>query len=246
MHKVSKKTCLIIPCYNEEKRLCLDKFVEKNTVYYIFVNDGSTDNTSQLIRKNLRNNFYLLDLEKNVGKGEAIRLGVEYIRTLSIYETIEWLGFWDADLSTPLTELDNFFKYSLNFDKEVSAIFGSRIYKLGSTIERSFFRHILGRSFASIIGFVFNLKSYDSQCGAKLFRKSVIEIIFGEPFISKWIFDIEIIMRLKDNCIIEYPLMSWKDVKESKLKIVPNIYRILKDIYNIKNYYKIKHTKRIS
>ena len=239
MHKMPKKTCLIIPCFNEEKRLNFDKFMENNDlVYFIFVNDGSTDKTSQLIKENLKQNYYLLDLKKNCGKGEAIRQGILYLKTLLIFEEIEWFGFWDADLSTPLTELKNFFHYSSNFERKVDVIFGSRIYKFGSNIKRSYLRHILGRGFASIVGFLFKLKSYDSQCGSKLFRKALIDIVFGEPFISKWIFDIEIIMRLKDNYIIEYPLMSWNDYKGSKLKIISNIIRILLDIIKIqKKYY---------
>lgn len=235
---MSKKACLIIPCFNEEKRLNINKFIKsEDSVYFIFVNDGSTDKTSQLIRENLNQNFYLLDIKKNCGKGEAIRQGILYLKTLPIIEEIEWFGFWDADLSTPLTELKNFFQYSSNFERQVDAIFGSRIYKFGSDIKRSFLRYVLARGFATIVGFFFKLKSYDSQCGSKLFRKELIDLAFGEPFISKWIFDIEVIFRLKDKFIIEYPLISWEDYQGSKLKIIPNIIRILIDIIKIQKYY---------
>ena len=238
MYNMSKKICLVIPCFNEESRLDFNKLLKKrNSTYFIFVNDGSTDNTYLLLQKNLKRNFYILNLEKNHGKAEAIRQGILFLKTLPIYKKIEWIGFWDADLSTSLEELKFFFKYLSIFDKKVDAIFGSRIYKLGSKIKRSYLRHISGRVFATIVGFLLKIQCYDSQCGAKLFRKNLINIAFNKPFISKWIFDIEIILRLKNQVIIEYPLMFWHDCKGSKIRIIPDIIEIILDLFKIRKCY---------
>ncbi|MFC1566983.1 hypothetical protein ACFL4A_03985 [bacterium] len=108
---------------------------------------------------------------------------------------------------------------------------------MGSNIVRTYKRHILGRFFATLIGFTFKLKSYDTQCGAKLFHKSVINIVFMEPFISKWIFDIEIILRLKKYNVIEYPLLAWKDVKGSKLHLIRDFSIIIRDIIKLYSMY---------
>ena len=71
----------------------------------------------------------------------------------------------------------------------------------------------------------------------------MIDIAFEKPFISKWIFDIEILFRLKDHNIIEAPVTEWKDVMGSKMIISKEIFRILRDIFKIHKEYKIKENK---
>ncbi|MFZ5985800.1 MAG: glycosyltransferase [Bacillota bacterium] len=236
MCDMQKKVLLIIPCYNEEKRLDFRKF-EGYNYHFLFVNDGSIDNTCEFIKTNLKENMYALNLEKNSGKAEAVRQGMLHAKTLPIYDDLDWIGFWDADLSTPLDEVQYFLAYSQLFSCNIDGIFGSRIYKLGSEIRRSFKRHYLGRLFASLVGIVLKIDSYDSQCGAKLFKKDIIDQTFNHPFISKWIFDVEIILRLKNKNILECPLRGWMDVKGSKVRILKESTRILKDIANIKKKY---------
>ena len=83
MSYLSKEICLIIPCYNEGKRLDFKEFKKfKSSCYFLFVNDGSKDNTLDLIKKNIEEGIYVLDLPKNVGKGEAIRQGILYLENL--------------------------------------------------------------------------------------------------------------------------------------------------------------------
>lgn len=201
------------------------------------MNDGSSDNTYEFIKKNLKENMYALNLEKNSGKAEAVRQGMMHIKNLPVYDDIEWVGYWDADLSTPLGEVEHFMSYSALFNERIDAIFGSRIYKLGSDIKRNFKRHYLGRLFATLVGIVIKIGSYDSQCGAKLFRKENIDQAFKYPFISKWVFDVEVILRLSSKNIIECPVRSWIDVKGSKVRILKESTIILKDIFNIRKKY---------
>jgi len=80
---------------------------EKNKEYllegFVFVNDGSKDNTYQKLKLNFEDtNHFVLNLDKNVGKAEAVRQGVLFVQSLDIYPSIEWLGFWDADLAMRL------------------------------------------------------------------------------------------------------------------------------------------------
>jgi dolichyl-phosphate beta-glucosyltransferase len=88
-----------------------------------------------------------------------------------------------------------------------------------------------------VIDFFLDLGSYDSQCGAKLMTRKMAQIAFKEPFISPWIFDIEIMLRVKESNILEYPLTQWEDIPGSKIKIIREAFRILKDILRIRNKY---------
>ncbi len=239
MSNLAEKICLIIPCYNESSRLNIAEFLQSpSNISFIFVNDGSTDNTVDIIKINFLNKdshrFHLLDLKQNVGKGEAVRQGFLYIEKKSpAFENIKWVGYWDADLATPLSEVNQFIAYASLY-QNAEIILGCRLYRLGSNIQRNFTRHICGRFFATLISLIFNLGAYDTQCGAKLFRKELIAKIFREPFISKWIFDVELILRSRGYSMIEYPLTSWKDVQGSKFHIFKSGMRALSDLYKIK------------
>jgi len=223
-----QKNCIIIPCYNESKRFPINDFVsyyQKNIdIHYCFVNDGSKDNTIGLLKelqKNREERILVVDLPKNVGKGEAIRNGL--IKAIE-WKQFEYLGFFDADLATPLTEFDNLLSACNN---EHQLIMGSRIKKMGSKIERSGMRHYLGRIFATVVGCLLKIPVYDTQCGAKIFKLSLAQKICDTPFISRWLFDIEILKRVlliygkekTEELIIEVPLNEWEDKSKSRLKL---------------------------
>jgi glycosyltransferase involved in cell wall biosynthesis len=238
MHDREKKICLIIPCYNEEKRLRMDQFADYGgDGIFLFVNDGSTDQTVNIISRYVGDNIFLLNLEDNVGKAEAVRSGMLHAQENAPFKQSEWIGFWDADLATPLSELVGFVNFAGIYNGEISAIWGSRICRLGSLIDRSGIRHILGRLFATVVTALLGIKSYDSQCGAKLFRREVIGIAFSERFISRWIFDLELILRLQGHTIVEYPLQSWSDISGSKLHIIRNAVGILIELIKIRIRY---------
>src|SRR5215211_2353208 len=98
---------IIIPCYNEQKRLRKSTFIEfansNPSIHLIFVNDGSTDNTLQVIKEmvSFAKNIALVNLIKNCGKGEAVRQGILYALKNA---NLSYIGFLDADLSTSLGE----------------------------------------------------------------------------------------------------------------------------------------------
>lgn len=238
MHDLSERILIVVPCYNEEKRLDISEIDNLGDKYYIlFVNDGSSDNTPDILDRVMANNMYVIHLEQNVGKAEAIRLGMNYAMTLPCFENISWVGFWDADFSTPIKEIPFFFAYEKLFEQKVDAIFGSRILKFGSKIDRKHLRHYLGRIFATFTKMLLDLDCYDSQCGSKLFRKEIIEKIFSEKFISKWIFDLEIILRMKNNIIIEYPVARWIEKGGSKVKVFRIAIRTIIELVKIRKKY---------
>lgn len=225
---------IIIPCYNEEKRLRMDAFISfvqaDPNCHILFVDDGSSDATKQIIeRMHLANpdQFHLLINENNQGKAEAIRRGMLY--GLKMHP--DYIGFWDADLSTPLEALDSF----LRVFKErpcTQVVIGCRLMSLGRVIMRKPIRHYSGRVIATMISIVSGLKIYDSQCGAKLFRGGEYLIkLFSAPFISKWLFDVELLIRLLkvnsikpaqtnlvNNLFYELPLEEWIDGGGSKIR----------------------------
>ncbi|MES1198266.1 MAG: glycosyltransferase [Chitinophagaceae bacterium] len=237
---------LIIPCYNEQKRLDLNfykAFLSNNSdIFLLFVDDGSKDNTIATIQSlNFSSsNIKILSLPKNEGKGESVRKGI--LHSLQQFE-FDYIGFADADLSTPLTEFLHF-RNKIQHDKNINIVLGSRIQMLGKNINRNLFRHWFGRIIATAIGKVLNEPVYDSQCGAKLFSKETARELFREKFISKWLFDVELLLRYKINhgskefkrTIIEMPVNEWTEKQNSKLRY-HYFFRIMYDLMKIRNRY---------
>src|SRR5262245_55638563 len=223
---------IIVPCYNEAQRLDGGRFQDftcpSHDLRFLFVNDGSTDGTLGLL-KSLRDSnptkLVVLNLTKNMGKAEAVRQGL----LAATASHPDYVGFWDADLATPLDAITSFLDVAES-RPDLEVIIGSRVKLLGRRIDRRASRHYLGRVFATSVSMALGLDVYDTQCGAKLFRVSPsINALFSEPFHSRWIFDVEIIARLiqnrrgkelpqAENVIYEFPLMNWRDVPGSKLK----------------------------
>jgi len=221
------KTLLIIPCYNEENRLPIDElvqFIEKENagLTFLFVNDGSTDNTIKILN-DLADKYSVvkvLDLQQNVGKAEAIRTAM--LKYTS--DEFDYIGYFDADLATPLAEVNQFIAKAEKFDPII--LMGSRVKLLGITdIKRKWYRHYFGRVFATIASNMLKIPVYDTQCGAKMIKSSVVKELFAAPFISSWLFDVEILFRLKKlpdyrinkTPIIELPLSKWEEKGESKI-----------------------------
>lgn len=234
----SSTICLIIPCYNEARRLDLGKFRGCSPgMSFVFVDDGSTDGTADMIRRQGAT-AHLVLLPTNQGKAEAVRQGMLYAKREGLLTSTDWVGYWDADLATPLDEVNGMLAYAATFREPVDAILGSRVYKLGSHIDRSFARHIAGRVFTTIAATLLKLGCYDSQCGAKLFRPALIDEAFGDAFVSRWIFDIEILLRLRQRHPVEYPLRHWADVAGGKTRVVPLVIPTLIDLFRIWRRYR--------
>lgn len=220
------KTLLVVPCYNESKRLPQQAFVDyvehHPDVAFLFANDGSRDNTLQVLQELTARHerLFLLDIQPNGGKAEAVRKGM--LHAASQYHP-EYVAFWDADLATPLDEIEPMVQWA---DKGYDIVMGLRLMRLGAKVRRKTMRHYLGRCFATTASMMLHLPVYDTQCGAKLFRTSVVNDLFSEPFITRWLFDVELLARYKQcfgidravEGIYEFPLFQWQDVDGSQLK----------------------------
>tara|TARA_R110001592_G_scaffold27338_23_gene101255 strand:+ start:2424 stop:3200 length:777 start_codon:yes stop_codon:yes gene_type:complete len=245
---LKKNICIVIPCYNEEKRLpqlAYENFLRLNSETLIcFVNDGSSDNTLgvlETLQTEFTDNIAIISNPKNLGKAESVRNGMHFCNENFNFNFIAYL---DADLSTSLEECASLTKY---LKDSITFAFGSRIMKIGSVIERRPYRFLTGRIIATIISLILKLKVYDTQCGCKIFTKELSAHVFKKPFISKWLFDVEIFYRIilvygRDkvlNRMLEIPLKRWIDVGKSKVKI-SFFLRLWVDLYLIHKTYKRK------
>jgi dolichyl-phosphate beta-glucosyltransferase len=225
------ETIIVVPCYNEAKRLGVGEFrlyLEKHpAVGFVLVDDGSTDQTLEVlasVRQGFEDSVVVLRSPRNQGKAEAVRYGMNH--ALGLGST--FVGFWDADLATPLEAIADFVEL-FRRRPDLDMVFGARVKLLGRYVERRTMRHYLGRVFATAVSVVLNLAIYDTQCGAKLFRVSgELGQVLGSPFLTKWVFDVEILarfLRLRrdggrplDECIYELPLQRWCDIEGSKVR----------------------------
>ena len=220
---------VIVPCFNEEERLPIKEFQFSSEKYnwmdFLFVDDGSRDATATILRSLAEQSperFRFLPLSKNSGKAEAVRQGMLSGLSLQGYG---YYGFLDADLSSPPEEFQFLMEFSDWRGGNHNFIFGSRLKILGANIFRNPMRHYSGRIAATAASVCLQLPVYDTQCGIKLFRKNVCQQIFNEPFISRWLFDVEIFFRLMinleksefDRTVLEVPLRTWEEAPGTKL-----------------------------
>ena len=246
---MSTRVTVVIPCYNEENRLAIDRFrdftLPGRALELLFVNDGSRDGTLamlQALAAEAPDRVRVLDVQPNGGKAEAVRRGI----LDALERGAEQVGFWDADLATPLEELPGFCDV-LDGRGDIHMVFGARVKLLGRAVERDIVRHYLGRFAATLISWALGIGVYDTQCGAKLFRASdALRRAMAEPFTSRWIFDVEIIARYIGSwgrdaaarAIYELPLHRWNDVGGSKVRST-DFLRALRDLRNIKTRYRL-------
>jgi dolichyl-phosphate beta-glucosyltransferase len=225
------KTLIIVPCYNEASRLesqvFLDFSKKHQHIHFLFVNDGSDDNTANILNDLASagpGSISVHHLQQNKGKAEAVRQGF----LLGFAMQPEVIGFLDADLASPLECIPEL-ETVLSMERK-DIILAARVALLGRNIERNPMRHYAGRAFATAASIILGLRVYDTQCGAKLFRVTDrLKKIFAVPFSVKWIFDVEILARFiiteKDGepkvseICVEYPLRTWIDKKGSKLRL---------------------------
>jgi glycosyltransferase involved in cell wall biosynthesis len=221
---------MVVPCYNEADRLpvaAFQNFFRESSVRFVFVDDGSSDGTVKLLESlpdAAPDRVAVVPLESNQGKAEAVRRGIQFALD---QPGVEYVGYWDADLATPLNAIPQFMCVFAE-RPDLDMVFGSRVKLLGRKVHRKAARHYLGRVFATVVSTMLRLPIYDTQCGAKLFRvRPSTRDLFAEPFHTRWVFDVELLARyirqigspeLAATRIYEYPLHAWEDIGGSKVK----------------------------
>ncbi len=223
-----QKAIVVVPCYNEEKRLKEREFLpllEREGVELLFVDDGSSDGTKQLVQTIQRHGgarVHVLLLPHNGGKAEAVRQGM--LRALELGADV--VAYMDADASTPASEMLRLLE--VMSERDVDVVMGARVQMLGNDVRRHRWRHYLGRVFATTASLMLHLPVYDTQCGAKVFRDTPsLRASVRDPFHSSWVFDVELLgrlitgdVRLERERFVEIPLAEWYDVAGSKLGLL--------------------------
>ncbi|MFO0582329.1 MAG: glycosyltransferase [Anaeromyxobacter sp.] len=220
-------TALVVPCFNEASRLDAGGFARlldlAPALTLWFVDDGSADRTVEVLERAaaLRpGRARVLRLERNGGKGEAVRAGLR----AALEAGAAVVGYADADLSTPPEELARL--AGLAASPRAQVTLGSRVLLLGRHIERRPSRHYLGRVFATFASIALAIPVYDTQCGAKYFRAGpALDRALATPFRTRWVFDVELLARLlhgggpalRVEDLVEEPLLAWRDAGDSRL-----------------------------
>jgi len=209
-------------------------------VQWLFVDDGSTDSTFELIRKiSILTNAKILQLPRNVGKGEAVRAGMN--TAFEDQQSLLGVGFIDADGAFEVSEVASVLEKCENLlgDKENDALWTSRVQLAGRNIQRSQSRHYVGRVLATVFSQGAIPIPYDTQCGFKIFSVSLeLQENLKDTFRTRWLFELEMLSRWnRDNkkpmAVWEEPLGSWKEIGDSKIKF-REVRRIAKEVVLIK------------
>ena len=229
---------VVLPLFNEDKRLKkafrkIVNFSKSNKIrlkQFIFVNDGSSDRSEEMIKKFIKDNerykktkFNYFELKKNSGKGAALKLGVKKAKG-------EWILTSDIDFSVSLFEINRWLKKKY-INKSNQVYFGSRSHHQ-SNVSSKFYRKIIGNLLRFLINFILNIKIRDTQCGFKLYEKKLAKKIFSKINFVGFEHDIEIVMLLKKKKlkIIELPV-DWQHIKLSKVNLITDslkiFYRVL-------------------
>ena len=221
------KLSIIIPAYNEEKRIkrTLDNyssFFQKKLKDFeiIVVLNGCRDNTLSIVKNFIKNDKKIkyLDFKKAIGKGGAILEGFKIAKG-------DLIGFVDADMATPPNAFYDLVKKIKNYDGVIASrwIKGAKIGEKQPLLKR-----IGSRGFNFLVRLFFNLKFRDTQCGCKLFKNYVIKEIINEIGITKWAFDVNLLYsaKRKNYKIIEIPT-EWNAIGASHFnlfKAIPEMF----------------------
>jgi dolichyl-phosphate beta-glucosyltransferase len=188
---------IIIPCFNEAKRFLSQEFIDflntNSNFNILFVNDGSSDDTLKILKElsDSCERIQHVDLIENVGKAEAVRLGMQE----ALKFKTDYYAYLDADLAIPLEEFLRLFELT-KANNQLEFTYLSKIKRLGAEVNQKYKRFIIGRILASMTRLSLKLPIYDTQCGCKLMHNEIAQLVFKDKFISPWLFDIEIFWRI--------------------------------------------------
>ena len=237
-----KSISVIFPIFNEEKRLkyCFQNILKFNkssfikNIEYVFVDDGSLDNSLELIKEFLKKKYKfknkitykIVRNIKNKGKGSALAKGIKAASK-------EWLLTIDTDISVSLLEINKWIE-NRYIKKNFEIYFGSRNLKT-SNVDYKIHRKLIGHIFIIICKLLFNIKLQDTQCGFKLYKKKIGKKIFNNIIDEKFAHDIEIVLNARKYKIeiIELPV-KWIHKSGSKINLLRDSLDIFSSLLKIK------------
>jgi len=236
---------IVIPVYNEQNNIkeSLKKIFnylnkKKISSEIILVNDGSTDNTLDIIdkyKKSILNNsekidFRIIDNKNNFGKGYSIKVGV-------LASSGDYVLFTDADLSTPIEEFDILFD---NVLKGYNIAIASRGLPGSNIVQRQhIIRESMGKLFNLFVRKIMNLNYRDTQCGFKIFDRKSVNMIFPKLRINDFSFDVEILyITEKLGLKVKEVPVTWNNSNNSKVRIIKDSFKMLLSLIRIKRMHR--------
>jgi glycosyltransferase involved in cell wall biosynthesis len=227
---------IIIPAYNEAERIgaSLDRILSyiaesRWSAEIIVVNDGSRDNTSEVVQEYSGRNPIIRVLENpgNRGKGYSVRNGM-------LNASGQVLLFTDADLSSPIEEANKLF--AVIEDGQADVAIGSRYLQSElQTRKQPLHRRMLGRAFNVALRTILGLSFVDTQCGFKAFNRKAVTTIFPNMKIERWGFDPEILFlaRRYGLRVAEVPV-TWAHDHRSKISPMRDGTRMLGELLRVR------------
>jgi len=234
MVKLSINLSIVFPLYNEHERFqrffpILKKVHQDNPAWeFIFVNDGSIDETENLVKSMIADfpRMKFISYQPNQGKGYALKRGILKV-------TKPYVLFSDIDFSTPVAELETFIPF---IKKGADVVMGTRKVK-GATIlkHQNSLREWLGKRFTDLTNFWLRMDISDYTCGFKLFKTQVAKQLFRRQKIKGWAFDAEILFLAQKlgYRIVEVPV-TWENDERTKVSLGKDIIRSLLELWRIK------------
>jgi dolichyl-phosphate beta-glucosyltransferase len=236
---------IIFPLFNEEKRISklfreITKFSFNNkfNIEFIFVNDGSTDASLELLKDfrktNQKINFNIISYKKNKGKGYALKQGVLKARN-------KWILTMDIDLSVTISQINQWIKKKY-IKREIDIYFGSRLLN-NSNVDAKKYRMLMGKIFNLMLNLIINkkfIKVNDTQCGFKLYKSIIAKKIFKNIIENGYIHDVEIlIISHKKKYITKELPVDWVHVGGSKINIFKDSFKMFLDLFKLKFRYNL-------
>lgn len=236
MDKPKISVSVVIPAYNEsaniERSLSAILYYLNNKEYdfeVIVVNDGSKDNTLDLAKKFLPE-IRILENPGNKGKGYTVKNGM-------LNATKENVLFLDADLATPIEELEN----ALRFINEYPIVIGSRNLRESVILTaQPYYRQMMGKIFALLARAIAGINVKDSQCGFKMMKREVAQKIFPKMTITGWCFDVELLFlaQLENYKIKEMPVRWIDNAATTKIKPFKSSLEMFRDLLKVRGNYR--------
>ncbi|KAF0140656.1 MAG: family 2 glycosyl transferase [Stygiobacter sp.] len=233
------KLSIIIPAYNEEKKiekdiLLADKFISEQNLSgeIIVVDDGSSDATFQKangVREKIATRLVVKKSEKNLGKGYAVKRGM-------LEASGEYIAYCDAGSTVSFSNL--LIGLNLLMNNECDIVHGSRLMP-GSVIrvsqekDRKFSSSVIRFLVTKFLGVSVSLT--DTQCGFKIYKSEAAKELFSKLRTNGFMFEVENILRaIKRNyCVKEFPV-EWSCDRDSRITFLKTPWRVLFDIVRIK------------
>ena len=226
---------IVIPAYNEEQRIGIS--LEKILLYLkkqgyqwelIIVDDGSSDKTKELVLQKIAGQPHCLLLQSkiNYGKGFSIKKGIMHAKG-------KYILFSDADLSTPIEEVEKLLPFLQNgYDIAI----GSRAKKDSEILRhQKWLREYMGKTFNLLIKLLLFKDIDDTQCGFKCYKKDVAREVFSEQKIQGFCFDVEnLYLAKKKNYSVKEVPIQWCNEENSKVRMVRDSLKMFIDLLRIR------------